>query len=490
MQNREGVMKRILFSFVLVLVGSPAFANNCPSYPNTLTNGTTADANQVMANFNTIMNCASFFIGGTSAGSAGAQTLASVSPGVFTLTNGNRVTFIAGFSTTGATALNVASTGSLPVLKKTTSGLATLAANDMVANQVYTVQFDGSQYELLDPIQAAPSPPPSQVIVMPQGRLTLQSHAPVMSTSQSGMTTIYYDCYVGNQVPYFNGTADALDTITNCEVNLPLSTTWVGPSSVFDIWWVHGGANPICIAVGNGGGWAQDAGGSNTSRGTGYTQLDNTTRPYLTNKNTIGNCFNGATNYGSVNPNQATYLGTVATDAGSNGKVSYTFGSPAVGGGAASFGVWNAYNRVITATTVQDSSAQWPASYGLWQPLNVSLNERVTYVVGLVEDGITAVGRDDGTNPAVQNLQPATIEIGYGLGIDSTSAPAVAGFGTTQVDSSTTPVTPSTSTMSANYFGIPGIGLHYVQELQIISPGNTGTFYGGYRNALSVSLRN
>jgi hypothetical protein len=34
-----------------------AVAQTCASYPNTLTNGTTADANQVMGNFNSILNC-------------------------------------------------------------------------------------------------------------------------------------------------------------------------------------------------------------------------------------------------------------------------------------------------------------------------------------------------------------------------------------------------------------------------------------------------
>ena len=38
--------------------GSSAQAANCSTYPFTLTNGQTADATQVMANFNTIMSCA------------------------------------------------------------------------------------------------------------------------------------------------------------------------------------------------------------------------------------------------------------------------------------------------------------------------------------------------------------------------------------------------------------------------------------------------
>jgi hypothetical protein len=52
------MLKRFLVA-ALLLVGlsSPALASNCPAYPYTLTNGSTADANQVMANFNSILNC-------------------------------------------------------------------------------------------------------------------------------------------------------------------------------------------------------------------------------------------------------------------------------------------------------------------------------------------------------------------------------------------------------------------------------------------------
>lgn len=47
----------VFSTLFFVLMGSSAWAT-CPSYPFTLTNGTTADANQVMSNFNTVMNCA------------------------------------------------------------------------------------------------------------------------------------------------------------------------------------------------------------------------------------------------------------------------------------------------------------------------------------------------------------------------------------------------------------------------------------------------
>ena len=53
-------MRRLLggiFLALTILLPRAALAANCSSYPYTLTNGSTADANQVMANFNNILNC-------------------------------------------------------------------------------------------------------------------------------------------------------------------------------------------------------------------------------------------------------------------------------------------------------------------------------------------------------------------------------------------------------------------------------------------------
>lgn len=51
-------MKKVLLAFVLLSCGAaPALADNCAAYPYTLTNGTTADASQVMANLNNVLAC-------------------------------------------------------------------------------------------------------------------------------------------------------------------------------------------------------------------------------------------------------------------------------------------------------------------------------------------------------------------------------------------------------------------------------------------------
>lgn len=50
-------MRKLLFAFLLMLVGGQARAAGCPALPYTLTNGTVADATQVMANLDALLNC-------------------------------------------------------------------------------------------------------------------------------------------------------------------------------------------------------------------------------------------------------------------------------------------------------------------------------------------------------------------------------------------------------------------------------------------------
>ena len=51
------MLRRFLLALALLLPSAAYAQLPCSAYPNTLTNGTVADANQVMANFNTIRNC-------------------------------------------------------------------------------------------------------------------------------------------------------------------------------------------------------------------------------------------------------------------------------------------------------------------------------------------------------------------------------------------------------------------------------------------------
>lgn len=151
--------------------------------PFTLQNGTTADATQVQADLQAIVDdvnnnaagngvntditaltalttpltpaqggASVFTASVTSTGTANAQVVANPSPTGFALVEGYRLTFTAGFTNTGATTLNANSTGVTAILRQTPSGLVALAGGEIVAGSTTDVQFDGTQFVLLNNI--------------------------------------------------------------------------------------------------------------------------------------------------------------------------------------------------------------------------------------------------------------------------------------------------------------------------------------------------
>ena len=153
-----------------------------PPYPVTLLNGTTADANQVMADFNAVRNGVnanaanapintnitqltalttpispaqggtSLFVGNTSTGSANAQVLAATTPNNFALSQGNLVSWVAGFDNSGGGfTLQVGATLATTVLKMSGGALVALVDGDVIAGTQYYATFDGAVFELLNP---------------------------------------------------------------------------------------------------------------------------------------------------------------------------------------------------------------------------------------------------------------------------------------------------------------------------------------------------
>lgn len=169
-------MKRLLVALVFFCgLQQAALAATCGSYPFTLQNNTTADATQVMSDFNTVRNCVinnaagsgvntditsltglstplsvpqggtPVFIGGTSTGSADAQVVAATTPIGFSLTNGYRVTFIAGFDNTLTTStLNVNGTGGTVIKRIGTSGIEAIGAGDIRTGNVVEAMYSST----------------------------------------------------------------------------------------------------------------------------------------------------------------------------------------------------------------------------------------------------------------------------------------------------------------------------------------------------------
>lgn len=147
--------------------------------PNNLQNGTTADASQVMANFNEIVNDVNsnaaangvnnditkitglttplsqaqggteVFVGAASTGSANAQVISATVPANFTLTSGYILNFIAGFTNTDTLQVNANATGLTTVQKITPSGLVNLSGGEVIAGQMISLFVSGGVYQLI-----------------------------------------------------------------------------------------------------------------------------------------------------------------------------------------------------------------------------------------------------------------------------------------------------------------------------------------------------
>lgn len=320
----------------------------------------------------------------------------------------------------------------------------------------------------------------------PQGRLTLATGTPVMTASVVNATTIYYDCYHGGSVPVFNGTYDIELSIGSCEISTALQAAGSGvvnAAGVFDVWAINdSGALALCVATnGSGGGWASDTGGSNTARGTGYTMLNSTLRPYITNSNALPNCYNGATDKGPIQANRATYLGTFYSV--NPGQTSHQYGiiqnsvATAVPG---LFGLWNAYNRVSVSTGLNTGVGNYAFNLGgVWRQVNAETGMQVQYVMGLNEDVVTGNHSQLGiANPGGACL--------FSIGVDSITAPS------TDASTAYSQVTVF-SEIPSFYNGYPGAGLHTVTALEttigaactVANFGGVGQHYGG----LFVNLR-
>lgn len=301
---------------------------------------------------------------------------------------------------------------------------------------------------------------------VPQGRLTLTSGAPVMTSDVVNSSTIYYDNYVGPAIIYYNGIGDAAVNIAGGEISdvVPTSSTGVANASDnFDEFFDHISAK-ICHATnGSGGGWSSDTGGSTTARGTGYSQLHNT-RGYWTNVNSITHCYNGATDEGSLSADQATYLGTFYTTGAGTTTMQFKAAS-ASGGSNAFLALWNAYNRVLINSWNQESASGYTATSSTFSRLNASSSNRVTIVDGIGQSPV------DVKAYVFTNSSAGGVQGDMGVLRDATSGTPI----TVGLAAST-----SISTIAAFDHFAPAIGLHYFQMMEAdASNSGTVTFYNG-----------
>jgi hypothetical protein len=286
---------------------------------------------------------------------------------------------------------------------------------------------------------------------MPGGRLTLATGAAVMTSDVAGATTVFYTPYLGRLVPIWNGTTAFVMTDTGGELSQATTDTTKSPSavaagSVYDIFvWNDGGT----IRATRGPAWASLA-----SRGTGLgtTQLQLLNGIYV-NANAIAN---------GPSANLGTYVGTISSNG--SAQIDWKLGSSASGGGTATLGVWNAYNRVAVRAQVSDSTASWTYGAATVRPANNSTGNRVNLVSGLPLEAIDARYYDQ----AVLGGGSGPYAL-FGLVLDSTTT-----MDRYMVSQATVLLV---GIAAASY--VPQLGLHFIQAVEYADGNTTTTFLGG-----------
>lgn len=214
---------------------------------------------------------------------------------------------------------------------------------------------------------------------IPQGRLTLQSMVPVMPSTTTGVTAIYYTPYIGNRVPTYDGVNVAMRRFTELTANTTDFTNQpaaMQPNQVYD-WFVWWDTSTNTCRLTHSEAWMNP-----TLRVNNLIRLEG----LLLNANAITN---------GPAAQRGTYVGTTMTNAA--GTLDWIFGARAAPPIACWLGVWNMYNRAAVSTFVGDLTTTWSYASTVVREVNGNTTNKVHWVTGIAEDVVTATAHAGAT---------------------------------------------------------------------------------------------
>ena len=298
----------------------------------------------------------------------------------------------------------------------------------------------------------------------PQGRLTLVTATPVMTSTQSAKTTVFYTpSNAGTLVPIFDGSGWKMVSfaeVSQATTDTTKSPAAVAASSFYDIFcWVDGTTNRCT----RGPAWT-----NSTTRSAGTA---------LVRQNGI--LLNNASITNGPAASRGTYVGSIASNASS--QIDWIYGGSASGGTAAVLNVWNAYNRVDVATTVQDSQGTlWSYALTTVRPFDGAgvgsgLNNRISFMNGLAEESVSAQQQQYGDNGGGNAVT------GICFNVTNAYSGAVGGI-----------ALGTPSPMPSSFSTTPALGYNFFQACESAGSAATANFWGAVNNGsggLSARLR-
>lgn len=298
--------------------------------------------------------------------------------------------------------------------------------------------------------------------IEPQGRLTLTTATPVLSSDVTTAGTIFYTPYKGLFFPLYDGVGTVLASI-GAELSLVLDsnsghTGYQQSGKNFDLFLVN---DVGTIRLVSGPAWSSD-----TARATALEYKNG----FRCNAASMTAKFDTSASTLTIAQDRGILVGTVRMSA--DGVTKWVANpAAAAGGGNCQLLLRNAYNRLPAVAISRDSTDTWTYATATWRAANGNNSNRVTAVFDDNDEVVRA------TYAAIAKNSGGA-EIGsVGIGLDSTSAftglTGVAGVG-------------SFVTAISTYVGLPGSGLHFFQGVEFAS-GSTVTFAGD--NALATSYQ-
>lgn len=315
-------------------------------------------------------------------------------------------------------------------------------------------------------------------VPIPQGRLTMTSATPVISTGVSAGTAVYYALFNGNLVPIYNGTSMVPTEFTELTLALVASHT---ANSIYDVFvWSESGV----LTLGTGPAWTTATAGSG-ARGTGAGTTELARVKGLWTNSVSMTTRNGSTTY-SVSANRATYLGSIIMD-GTNGQLT----CHTAYGQSRKFGVWNAYNRVPIILQAGDTTASWTYNTATIRQSNGAAGNTLAVFCGLAEELATI--------DFSQYIEHTTDASGgaydvskIGIGVNSTTANSgrEGKISTQQVTDLEAHGNGLVAT--ARHFLLPALGLNNINctEFGDATASVTTTFYGGNDDMVLEAIYN
>ena len=281
---------------------------------------------------------------------------------------------------------------------------------------------------------------------MPQGRLTLVTATPVMTTTNISKTTVFYTPYFGNLIPIYNGTSMVMTSI-GAEISVATSDTTKSPAAIgaskVNDWFVWNDSGTV--RVGHGPDWTND---TTRSAGTALVMVN-------------GILLNNAAITNGPAASRGTYVGTTRSQADST--LYWQFGATAAAGTPGIFGLWNMYNRRSFSSFTADSADTWSyAVNGTWRAANGNATMRCTLLMGLQEDPVQAI------YVGVGQAGTGTTQV-TGVGLDTTTS-----FNGTTGNNSSTVI----ASVPAFYVGFPAIGVHFFSANEFNNTATSSTWYG------------